>query len=435
MSKELAMEFAEELVEFLNLTNSVFHCTDICAKILEKEGFKKLDLKDRWELEAGRGYYIEKNKSAVIAFRVCSTDIENAGFKIVGSHTDIPAIKIKPNPEIISEKSMLKLNVEIYGGPILNTWMDRPLSIAGKVTLRGKDAMNPVEELVDFEEAVAIIPNVAIHINNEVNKGLELNRQKDMLPLIAFVEEEFEKEDYLVKMIAEQLNVTQDKILDFELFLYEHERAKFIGVNREFISASGLDNRCMVYESMIALLDSQCESGVNMIAAFDNEEVGSTTKQGANSMFMRNVMQRIALALGKGQEEFLRALYSSFMISADAAHAVHPNSPEKHEPTNRPVLNKGPVIKINANQSYTSDSVSNAIYQSICIENEIPYQKFLNPSDKRGGSTIGPLSSSFVDIRAIDIGNPMLAMHSIRELAGSLDQYEMYKSLVKFFSM
>ncbi|WXR61296.1 M18 family aminopeptidase [Peptostreptococcaceae bacterium AGR-M142] len=430
-------DFAKEFIEFVDLSPSPFHVVNTCKKLLKKEGYEELNLKDKWNLKEEKGYFVTKNNSSLIAFYINSNDIKK-GFKIIGSHTDFPSIKIKPKPEIIGEKTYLKFNTEIYGGPILNTWLDRPLSIAGRVFTKSNDVFNPDEYLIDFKRPIAIIPNLAIHVNPKVNQGIELNKQKDMLPLLSMVDDTFNKDNFLIKLTSTNINVVEENILDFELYLYDNSKGSLVGLNEEFVSCRNLDNLAMVHSSLMALLDSNNQvsnKAVNMIAAFDNEEIGSQTKQGADSMFLRTVMNRVAISLNKNQEEFIRGLYNSFMISADGAHALHPNRLQDHDPTNKPILNNGPVIKISANQRYTSDAHSISVYKSICENNDIPYQKFVNPSDKRGGSTIGPISSSFVDISSIDLGIPMLAMHSIRELTGTKDLYLTYKSFVEFFNL
>ncbi|WP_425446413.1 M18 family aminopeptidase [Dethiothermospora halolimnae] len=433
MTKEIKL--ANNLIDFIYNSPSPFHAVESTKDILKEKGFNELKLTERWNIEKGKKYFVTKNDSALIAFNIGTGDIEEAGFKLIGGHTDAPGFKVKPSPEIVTENSYLKLNTEVYGGPILNTWLDRPLSVAGRVTLKSDDIMNPESKLINIKRPIMIIPNIAIHMNNKVNKGVELNKQKDTLPLVSMVNEKFEKDNYLVKLLAEELDVNSNDIVDFELYLYEYEKGSIVGLNDEFISAGKLDDLAMVHAGINAIANTEASEATNVMICFDNEEVGSRTKQGAGSPMVRNILERIVNGLGKDKEDFYRALYNSFIISADMAHPVHPNAPEKHDPTNRPLLNKGPVIKINANQSYTTDSNSDAVYEMICEKAGVPVQKFVNRSDVRGGSTIGPISSGQMDIRSIDIGNPMLAMHSIRELGGVMDHYYITKSFEEFYKL
>ncbi|WP_202708951.1 M18 family aminopeptidase [Sporosalibacterium faouarense] len=432
MSKEL--EFAEELIDFIYDSPSSFHAVKNTKSILTNKGFNELKLRGKWKIEKGGKYFVTKNDSALIAFVVGNGEIEEEGFKLIAGHTDAPGFSIKPNPEM-TENGYLKLNTEVYGGPILNTWMDRPLSIAGRVSLKTDNLLYPESRLVNIEKPILIIPNIAIHMNKKLNEGIELNKQKDTIPMLGLISEEFEKENFLIKLLAEELQVNVEDIIDFDLNLYEYEKGCIIGLNNEFISTGKLDDLAMVHAGITALVDSEPVKATNVMICFDNEEIGSRTKQGAGSPMVRNILERIVNALGKDKEDFYRALYSSFIISADMAHPVHPNAPEKHDPVNRPRINQGPIIKINANQAYTTDSDSNTVYEMVCKKAGVPVQKFVNRSDVRGGSTIGPISSTQMDIRSVDIGNPMLAMHSIRELGGVLDHYYIRKSFDEFFKL
>ena len=431
MSKEL--NFAKELIDFLYDSPTAFHAVKNIKNSLKNSNFKELKPEDKWNLEKGGKYYTTQNDSALIAFTVGEGKIEEQGFKIIGAHTDSPTFRVKPNSEIISENNYVKLNTEIYGGLIRSTWMDRPLSIAGRVALKGENLLNPELRLVNIKKPILIIPSLAIHMNREANSGGELNPQKDTLPLLAMVTEELEKDNALLNILAEELKVNKEEIIDFDLFLYEFEKGCIVGLKDEFISSSRLDDLQMVHAGIEALKGAPITQGINVMVCFDNEEVGSATKQGADSDMLANILERIVVCLGKGREEFFRALSKSFIISADNAHAVHPNSPEKADPTNRPIINKGPVIKINANCAYTSDSDSSAVYEAICKKSGVPVQKFVNRSDLRGGSTIGPISSTHLNIRSVDIGNPTLAMHSVREFAGVKDHTYVTKSFEEFY--
>ncbi len=431
MKKE--QEFAKDLMDFIDKSPSSFHVVKSVKEVLDKEGFKEIKFQDKWELEKEGKYYVIKNNSAIIGFIVGKGEVEQDGFKLIGAHTDAPTFKIKPNPEMTVGDKYLKLNTEVYGGPILNTWFDRPLSVAGRVTVKTENPLRPEELLIDMEKPIMVIPNLAIHMNRNVNEGVKVNPQTDTLPLLSMVNKGFEKEDFLLSLIAENLDVKKDDILDFELFLYGVEKGALVGLNEEFISIGRLDDLAMVHAGLKGLIDSQVANATNVLVCFDNEEVGSTTKQGAASPMLRTILERITLAMGKTKEDYYRALSNSFLISADMAHALHPNYTGKQDPTNRPVINGGPTIKISAKQSYTTDSISSAVYEGICKSAGVPVQKFVNRSDERGGSTIGPISSTQIDISSVDIGNPILGMHSIRELGGVLDHYYVYKSFQEFY--
>lgn len=433
MSKE--KEFAQELIDFIYDSPSSFHAADNAAKILSKNGFAELKEEDSWKLEKGGKYYVMKNHSALIAFIIGKGRLEEAGFKLIGAHTDSPCFRIKPAAEMVAENHYVKLNTETYSGPILSTWMDRPLSAAGRVTLRSKDPLNPDTRLVNIKKPILVIPNLAIHMNRAVNQGVELNKQKDMLPLLSLVNESLEKGNYLLNTIAKELEVEAASIIDFDLFLYEYEKGTIVGLNDEFISSPRLDDLAMVHAGITAIAGAEPAESTNVMVCFDNEDVGSSSKQGADSPMLSSILERIVLAMGGDREGYFRAIAKSFMISADMAHAVHPNVGEKHDPQNRPLINKGPVIKLSANMKYTTDSNSGAVYSELCKSAEIPVQIFVNRSDEAGGSTIGPITANHLHIRSVDIGNPSLAMHSIRELAGVLDHSYVTKSFEAFYKL
>ena len=433
MTKEL--DFANQLIDFIYASPTAFHAVDTVKGALQKHGFQELKEADKWSLSKGGKYYMTKNDSAIVAFTVGNGNIEEKGFKIIGAHTDSPTFRIKPDPEMTCEGSYVKLNTEIYGGPILNTWLDRPLAVAGRVTLNSSDILHPETRLVNINKPLLVIPNLAIHMNRDVNKGVELNGQKDTLPLLAQINDNLEKGNYLLSTLAAELKINSADITDFDLFLYEFEKGSIIGLNNEFISSGRLDDLAMVHAGLEALVRTGPSEGTNVLVAFDNEEVGSATKQGADSPFLSKILERIVIAQGKGREDFFRALAKSFMISADLAHAVHPNNSDKHDPVNKPLLNQGPVIKISANQSYTTDSASAAVYEAICRKAGVPVQKFVNRSDVKGGSTIGPKSATHLDIRSVDMGTPTLAMHSVRELSGVLDHTFVTKSFEEFYKL
>ncbi|MBS5950707.1 MAG: M18 family aminopeptidase [Clostridium sp.] len=430
MEKELALD----LIDFLYTSPTAYHSVKTVKERLDSNGFSEVKESDKWNLQKDGKYYIIKNDSALIAFTVGNGELEEDGFKLIGAHTDSPGFRIKANPEIVAEGKYLKLNTEVYGGPLLYTWFDRPLGIAGKVSLKGKSPLKPEVKLVNINKPLLIIPSVAIHMNRSVNEGFAVNKQKDTLPLLALINEKFEKNNYLVNAIAKELNVDAESILGFDLGLYEIEKGALTGINEEFISAGRLDDMWMVYAGIKALIDSKSNKATKVMVCMDNEEIGSLTPQGANSALLLNILERIALALGKDREELHRALANSIMISADLAHAVHPNAEEKHDPTNRPVLGNGPVLKTAASGSYSTDSYNTAIFEGLCSAAKVPYQKFFNRSDVRGGTTIGPITSSLLTIPVMDMGAPLLSMHSIRELATVIDNVYSVKLFTEFFN-
>lgn len=428
-------KLSEELIDFIHNSASPFHAVDTMAGQLEKAGFKALNLSDEWRLTKGGKYYLSRNGSALFAFIIGSGEPEVEGFKILAAHSDSPTFRIKPDPEIDSDNHFVRLNTEVYGGPILMTWLDRPLSIAGRVSLRSNQPLWPDNRLVNFNRPLLIIPSLAIHLNRTVNEGIELNRQKEMLPILGLAKGKNVGHGMLKRMLAKELGVADEDILDYDLSLNEYNRGCIMGYDNEFISAPKLDNLAMAHASIKGLLESKPGKSTQMVAIFDNEEVGSLTKQGADSPLLRNLFERILLQLGLSGEKIQRTIYQSFMISADMAHSVHPSHTEKYDPVLHPLINRGPVIKITANQKYTSDADSIAVFVQICEKAGVPYQKFVNHSDIAGGSTLGNISSGHLDIRTVDVGNPMLAMHSVRELAGVEDHAYMIKAFSTFFNL
>ncbi|WP_421919517.1 M18 family aminopeptidase [Marinifilum sp.] len=426
---------AQELIDFIHGSPSTYHAVNNIRKELNEAGYQELDLRDEWTVEKGGKYFTTKNGSAIFAFQLGTGEIEEEGFQMICAHSDAPGFKIKPNPEIEVEGNYIKLNTEVYGGPILNTWMDRPLSIAGRVSVQSNDPLQPEHLYVKIDRPLMVIPNLAIHLNRAVNEGVALNKQKDMLPLLSMITEEMEKDNCLVKLIANELKIDAESIIDFDVNLFELEKGSIFGLNDEFISSSRLDDLAMAHAGLKALLSVGNSKKTQMLAIFDNEEVGSVSKQGAGSPVLRHILQRIVFKLGKDMESLHRAIYSSFMISADMAHAVHPNIGEKHDPTNRPFINKGPVIKIHANQKYTTDGDSGTVFETLCKNADVPYQKFVNRSDLVGGSTLGNVSTGQVDIRTVDIGNPMFGMHSVRETGGVEDNAYVRKVFAYFFGL
>lgn len=434
MMKEY-LDGAERLIDFIHKSPTMYHVVDNMASVLESNGFKSLCLKDKWHLKKGERYFVQKNGSAIFAFTLGGNDLASEGFRFVAAHSDSPCFRIKPDPEMVVDGAMLKLNSEVYGGPILMTWLDRPLSIAGRVVLRSGNPLHPKKVLVDVRRLLGVIPSLAIHMNRAVNEGVELNKQKDMLPLMGMIDKTFNKEDFLLSLIAEELKVDKTDILDCDLFLYETERGMVFGPNHDMILSPKLDDLAMAFAGLESMVGAAASPAFNMLCIFDNEEVGSGTKQGAGSPVLKHILERIAEQYSLSREDYQRMLYHSFMISSDMAHALHPNQPEKHDPVLHPLINGGPVIKLHAGQKYMTDGDSGAVFLSLCEAAGVPCQKFVNRSDMVGGSTLGNILTGQIDIRGVDIGNPMLGMHSARETGGVMDHYYISKVFMKFFTL
>ena len=426
-----------DLIDFLGKSPVNFHAVDTVCRRLEERGFKRLDPAESWgTLVPRQGYYVEKNGSAVFAF-IPGDGPSDAGFKIISAHSDSPGFRIKPNPEMKGDGGVVRLNTEVYGGPILYTWFDRPLSIAGRVALRGKDVLNPEIRLVRFDRPLLTIPHLAIHFNRGVNEGNPLSKQKDMLPVIGCIDSELNATGLLTRLVADELGVRPEDILDCDLSLYDVTPACTVGLHGEFVTGGRLDDLSMVHAAMTALL-STCagDNGMTRVMAiFDNEETGSGTKQGAHSPVLGNILRRINIGLGGNEEDFYRAVARSFMVSADNAHGVHPNYVEKQDPTNHPVLGGGPVIKINANCKYMTDADSSAVFAGVCEKAGVKFQYFVNHSDVAGGSTLGNIFTSQLDIRGVDMGAAMWAMHSVRETSSSADHVAIIKAFTTFYGL
>lgn len=433
MNNQIAQ--AWRLIELIHKSPSMFHSASTMATILDENGFERLNLNNRWTLKPGGRYYTMKNGSAIFAFTLGKGNPASEGFKFIAAHSDSPGFRIKPTPEMVVDGSMLKLNTEVYGGPILMTWLDRPLSVAGRVMIKGNSPLHPQELLVDLKRPIAVIPSLAIHLNRAVNEGVELNKQKDMLPFLGMVDSQFNKNGYLLSLIAKELNIRPDEVIDCDLYLYDTEKGTVWGENQDMILSPKLDDLAMAYAAIDSMVDTAASDGFKMACIFDNEEVGSGTKQGAGSPVLKHILERIALHFKLDAEDFQRMLYHSFMISADMAHSLHPNQPEKHDPVLHPVINGGPVIKLHAGQKYMTDGDSAAVFAQLCKLENIPYQMFTNRSDLTGGSTLGNILTGQLDIRGVDIGNPMLAMHSARETGGVKDHYYIKQVFNRFFTV
>lgn len=422
----------EKLLNFLNTSLVNFLAVETIKKQLDEAGFKMLNAGDQWpDMKAGDCYYVTKNDSSIYAFRVGNKPAEEVGFKLICAHCDSPTFRIKPRGEMISEGGVVKLNTEVYGGPILSTWFDRPLSIAGRVILRSDSPLHPKTALLNVKRPLLTIPNLAIHFNRQINDGVKLSKQKDMLPIIGMINSHLESGNILTNIICNELNVSQEDILDFDLYLYDITPACLVGVHNELISAGRLDDLSMVHAALEAMLAAETSEETQVMAIFDNEETGSGTKQGAASPVLRNILKRIS---GSG-ENFYRAVEHSFMVSADNAHAYHPNHSEKYDPTNHPLMGRGPVIKFNASQKYASDADSAAVFKTICEKAEVPCQTFVNHSDVAGGSTLGNILTSQIPLRGVDMGNPIWAMHSVRETGSVLDHIYCIKAFTEFYNI
>lgn len=420
-------ETTKKMLEFIEASPSCFHAIENLKHMFEKEGFRELRENENWQLEAGGAYYTVRNDSSLIAFRLPEV---RKGFHIIASHSDSPSFKVKENPEIPMENRYVKLNTEKYGGMILSTWLDRPLSVAGRVAVREKNKI--VTKLVNVDRDLCVIPNVAIHMNRDMNKGVEYNPQADMLPLFGTASEE--NSGKLMETVAETIGVQPEDILGQDLYLYVREKGRILGQEGEFVLAPRLDDLQCVYASAQAFVKAVPEEYINVCAVFDNEEVGSCTRQGADSTFLEDVLTRIAGCLGCTEEEFKCLLAESFLISADNAHAVHPNHGEKADPTNRPFLNGGIVIKYHGSQKYTTDAVTAAHMKDWCQKAEVPFQTYANRSDIAGGSTLGNISTAHISVASVDMGLPQLAMHSAVETAGVRDTEYAILAFGKFYA-
>lgn len=420
------IETTEKLLDFIEKSPTAFQAVDEMQKRLTENGFEVLSEKEYWKLVPGGKYLVTRNNSALIAF--CIPEKESRVFHIMASHSDSPSFKIKENPEIKVDNSYVKLNVEKYGGMLMAPWFDRPLSVAGRVIIRRNGGLK--EKLVDIKRDLVMIPNLAIHMNREANNGVAYNPQKDLQPLFAAGN----TDRTLLEIIAEQTGVKKEDIISHDLFLYNRMLGTIWGADKEFVSSARLDDLQCAFASMEGLLRAQNHGSIAVHCVMDNEEVGSGTKQGAASTFLKDTLLRINMGLGRTYEEYLMTLAGSFMVSADNAHALHPNYTDKTDPTNHPVLNKGIVIKFNANQKYCTDAVSAAIFKELCTKAGVPYQTFVNRSDIAGGSTLGNISNTQVPMNTVDIGLPQLAMHSPYETAGVKDTEYLVRAAEELFA-
>lgn len=432
----------KRLLSFLDASPVNFLAVKNIVDTLLANGFRRVDpSQPLGEVKSGDRFFVTKNDSSVFAFRIGNKPIADAGFHMICAHCDSPTFRIKPNAEMLTEGGIVKLNTEVYGGPIMSTWFDRPLTLAGRVIVRGEDVMQPQTLLLHIKRPLLQISNLAIHFNRQVNDGVALSKQKDVLPLLGQITSQLEAGNLLMNVILEELNsnaagreLCAKDILDFDLYLADATPACTFGVHNEFISSGRLDDLSMCYAGLEALIASDTTDTTQVLALFDNEETGSQTKQGAGSPFLSFMLKRIALAQSNTEEAYYQSVERAFMISADNAHAWHPNYPEKYDPTNHPMLGGGPVIKFNAAQKYASDAVSAAVFAGLCEKAGVPCQRFVNHSDVAGGSTLGNILASSIPLRGVDMGNAILAMHSCRETGSVADHVFCVKVFTEFYS-
>lgn len=420
------------LLDYISKATSPHQAVFAGSEYLLKKGFTELQLGTTFPVKKGGRYFITAYGTTLIAFTVGANTTASQSFHVAAAHTDHPCLHIKPKAEM-APGNYCKLNVEVYGKPILNTWLDRPLSIAGRVALKGADAYHPVLRLIDFRRPIATIPNLAVHMNTKVNEGTELNKQSDMLPIIGLFEEGMNKNDYFLSLLAQELSVAKEEILDFDLYVYAAEQGCLVGINEEMISSPRLDNLTSCFALLEGISDKNRDNGINLAILFDHEEIGSRSKQGADSALLGMLLEKIYDGLSFDRKELTDSILNSFLFSVDVAHALHPHRTEKYDPVNQAYMNHGIVLKLNSNQRYTFDTEAVAIAQSICDACGVKYQKFANRSDVIGGGTLGPIISGWLPMKTVDIGVPILAMHSLRELMGKQDQDYLETLMKEFF--
>ena len=422
--------------QFMNLlknSGSPYQVVECCEKQLKEAGFEKLKWDHLVAPGLGGRFYMKPYATMLIAFTTGAKRNFIQKIRMAVAHTDQPCFRVKPNPEM-EEKGYLKVNVETYGSPILSTWMDRPLGVAGKVVLKSDQVFKPRVELFDSKRPIGVIPNLAIHMNKEVNKGVELNRQKDMIPVLGMLNDQYNKDDFFLNYLARELGTTKEEILDFDLFFYNADEPVLTGMSDEFISSPRLDNLASVQAVLQGLIEGTRENGMNMAVFYDNEEIGSKSKQGAGSNLIETILRSIMMGNGMLEGQYMESLAHSMYLSVDGAHGVHPNAVEKCDPTSQPILGKGVVIKVSGTQKYTTDSEMIGVMKQLLNKWEIDYQTGIDRSDMAGGSTVGPILSAILPIPGCDIGIPMLAMHSSREMAAAYDYQQLEKCIQAFFS-
>ena len=432
MADKQALKITKDMIEFIDSSPTASHAVAESARRLEKAGFKPLDEVDSWKIKPGGEYYIVRKHSAIIAFRIGKKAPEKAGFRIIGAHTDTPGLRLKPKA-LYSKAGYIEAGVEVYGGPILETWADRDLGLAGRVVIKEKNGERTVA-LVFIDRPVCRIPTLAIHMQKE-KEGLKLDKQENLPPVLAIGTEKELDNDLITKTLAENLGISPEKIIDYKLEVVDTQKGVIGGINNEFVFTGRIDNLSSCHAAIEALINSPSDCAFTQaIAFFDNEEVGSTSAQGAGSRFLDNALERICLSKSQSRETFFRALAQSIFISTDGAHAVNPNYSDAHDSHHHPMLNGGPVLKTNASERYTGDIDAIGHIKDCAGRAKVTLQDFVSRSDKPSGSTIGPMTAARLGIAAVDIGTPMVSMHSIREMGGVADQQMMVKLLTEHFS-
>ncbi|UTF60833.1 M18 family aminopeptidase [Gilvimarinus sp. DA14] len=431
MNEQDTTVFNQGLIDFVSASPTPFHAAASMAKKLRDAGFSELKESEHWSLEPGGRYYVIRNDSSLIAFIHGREPLVDAGIRMFGAHTDSPCLKVKPNARIISS-GYYQLGVEVYGGALLATWFDRDLSIAGRVSFRSASD-SPESRLVDFKAPIAMVPSLAIHLDREANRNRSINAQTDIRPILMLADDNPDQFTFAALLLAQLQSQYPDidarEILDFELCLYDTQAPAVVGLRKEFIASARLDNLLSCYVGLEALLDAGDEQS-SLLVCTDHEEIGSASACGAKGPMLEQFLQRLV----PNTSDRLRALDASMMISADNAHGVHPNFAQKHDAEHGPVLNRGPVIKINANQRYATTSETSALFKMLCSEAEVGVQSFVSRTDMECGSTIGPITSAEVGVKTLDVGVPTFAMHSTRELAGTEDAHALYKVARQYFA-
>lgn len=422
-------KFNYDLMDFLAMSPTPFHAVEQITYKLECAGYQRLFEADSWKLETSQGYYVTRNDSSVIAFKLGKDPVAK-GINMLGAHTDSPCLKVKPQPDILFN-GYYQLGVEVYGGALLNPWFDRDLSLAGRVNYLDEDG-DLCSTLVNFETPIAVIPSLAIHLDREANKNRSINAQTDILPVLLKLpnsdsEDKPSFHDILLQKIQDETDATE--VLDYELSFYDVQEPAYIGLHQDFIASARLDNLLSCYTGLMALTETE-NPGSKLLICTDHEEVGSVSTSGAHGTFLQSVLERIA----GSHENMGRMMDQSMMISADNAHALHPNFADRYDENHGPEINKGPVIKVNANQRYATNSHTSAIFRKLCKQADVPVQSFVVRSDMGCGSTIGPITASNLGVKTLDVGVPTFAMHSIRELAGRWDAYYLFRVLKEFYA-
>lgn len=424
----------ELLFDLLRKAVSPFACVQAASERLAANGFKELSYSDEWKLKKGGKYIVNHHDTTLFAFTIGEEYKACDMVRIAAAHTDYPYLRIKPSADFVTE-AYAQVNVEVYGSPILNTWFDRPLGVAGRIAVKSDNSFKPEIKMYQSKKPVMIIPNLAIHMNRDVNNGVEINNQTDLMPIADLIPEETKSVDYFLSFIAEETGIEKEDILDFELNTFCMEEPAYVGVKDTLISSPRLDNQTSVSALLSAIINADRKDGINIIALFDHEEIGSSSKQGAASILLHDMIIRILANIGADTEQINRSIYDAMMLSVDVAHGLHPNKVSKMDITNHPVLGKGFCIKEACSQSYATDSKAIGIVCQICDKYDIPYQRFVNRSDVRGGGTLGSIASTLLPIKTVDIGVPLLAMHSARELMGAADIDALEKLVEKYFAI